>query len=71
MVDLGGIELPTSPLSQGNFIADKPYSKAFIKYRKFSAPFLSRFNHYKKLWLFLVSIVYLQPVYSVYKANLL
>ena len=29
MVGLGGLEPPTSPLSEGSAIADKPYSKAF------------------------------------------
>ena len=29
VVGLGGLEPPTSPLSEGSAIADKPYSKAF------------------------------------------
>ena len=31
MVGLGGLEPPTSPLSEGSAIADKPYSKAFLR----------------------------------------
>ena len=31
MVGLGGLEPPTSPLSEGSAIADKPYSKAFSR----------------------------------------
>ena len=31
MVGLGGLEPPTSPLSEGSAIADKPYSKPFLR----------------------------------------